>query len=59
MAQQVENLALSLLWLGFSPWPRNLHEPQVGTKDKKRCRLFLLEEGKGQIRCFQTSKNTE
>ena len=25
VAQWVKNLALSLLWLGFDPWPRNFH----------------------------------
>lgn len=35
MAQQVKNLALSLLWLGlllwcgFHPWPRNVHVLRV------------------------------
>ena len=28
MAQRVKDLALSLLWLGFSPWPGNLCMPQ-------------------------------
>ena len=24
----------SLLWLGFDPWPRNIHVPQNGQKEK-------------------------
>ena len=29
MAQQVKNLALSLLWLRFDPWPWTFHMLQV------------------------------
>ena len=28
--------ALSLLWLGFNPWPRNFHLGQVQQKKKKK-----------------------
>ena len=41
MAQQVKDLASSLLWLGsllccrFDPWPGNFHVPQVQEKKKK------------------------
>ena len=53
MVQQVKDLALSLLWLRFSPWPRNFYMPQgrqkikVKKKKKKRqhfraCPLTLL-----------------
>lgn len=28
----VKNSASSLLWLGFSPWPKNLHVPQAWPK---------------------------
>ena len=30
--QQVKHLTLSLLWLGFNPWPRNFHIPWVGQR---------------------------
>lgn len=29
MAQQVRDLALSLLWHGFLPWPGTFHMPQA------------------------------
>ena len=32
---RVKDLALSLLWQGFDPWPRNVHMPQVQPKEKK------------------------
>ena len=32
----VKDLALSLLWLRFHPWPRNLYMPQAWQKEKKR-----------------------
>lgn len=41
MAQWVKDAALSLqrlgllLWLGFSPWPRNLHVPGVSQNKTK------------------------
>ena len=41
MAQQVKDLALSLLWFKsllwrkFNPWPRNIHMPQVWPKTKQ------------------------
>ena len=31
MAQQVKDLALSLLWLGLDPWSENFHMPQAHT----------------------------
>ena len=34
MAQQIKDLAWSLLWLRFAPWPRNFHMPQVWPKKK-------------------------
>ena len=34
MAQQVRDLALSLLWPEFSPWPGNFHRPQVWPKEE-------------------------
>ena len=46
MAQQVENLALSLLWLRlllwrrFNPWPRNFCMPRVQSKNK---RVFIYQ----------------
>ena len=38
----VKDLALSLLWLGFHPWPRNFHMPMgVGGKKRKlKCSVF-------------------
>ena len=49
MAQQVKELALTLLWLWlqlwcrFSPWPRNCHMLQVWPekKKKKKKKLWL------------------
>ena len=29
MAQQVKDLAWSLLWHGFGPWPLNFHRPRA------------------------------
>ncbi len=34
MAQQVKDLALSLLWLGFSPWSGDFHMPQAQPKKR-------------------------
>ena len=34
VAQQIKDLAWSLLWLRFAPWPRNFHMPQVWPKKK-------------------------
>ena len=39
MAQQVKDLALSLLWLGFNPWPWNIRIPQTWPKKKRCCSL--------------------
>ena len=36
MTQQVEEQALSLLWLGFNPWPRDLYMLCVQQKKKKK-----------------------
>ena len=36
MAQWVRDLALSLLWLRFDPWPRNFHMLQARTKGEKK-----------------------
>ena len=36
MVQWVKDLALSLLWHGFHPWPWNFHMPQEQPKKKKR-----------------------
>ena len=42
MAQQVKDLALSLLWLrpllwcGFNPWPWDFHMPQAQSKKKSK-----------------------
>ena len=42
VVQQVKDPVLSLqqlgllLWLGFSPWPRNFHMPWVMPKKKKK-----------------------
>ena len=32
----VKDSVLSLLWLRFSPWPRNFFMPQVQPKKKKK-----------------------
>ena len=29
----VKDLALSLLWLGFNPWPKNFHMPWLWLND--------------------------
>ena len=34
VAQQVKDPALSLPWLGFSPWPGNFSMPQAQPKSK-------------------------
>ena len=40
MAQQVKDLALSLLWHGFNPWPRELpHAVGVAKKKKKKKKI--------------------
>ena len=46
VAQWFKDLALSLQLLGLSPWPQNLHMPQVGPKTKNlgRHKLSILEE---------------
>ena len=36
VAQQVKDLALSLLWLRFDPWPGNIHMLWAQPKKKKR-----------------------
>ena len=33
VAQWVKDLALSLLWLGFDPWPGNVHKMQRKPKN--------------------------
>ena len=38
--QRVRDLALSLLWCGFDPWPGNFRMPQAQPKKRRR------EEGK-------------
>ena len=49
MAQQVKDLALSLLWLrlwcGFNPWPGNLPMPQVWPKKEKERNGFEKKKG--------------
>ena len=40
VAQQVEDPVLSLLWLGFDPWPENFSKLQV--QPKKECHFLLL-----------------
>ena len=35
VAQWVKDLALSLLWRGFDPWPGNFHIPWLWPKIKK------------------------
>ena len=42
MAQQVKNPALSLLWLGFHPWPKNFHMSYVWPKEKEKERCLLI-----------------
>ena len=44
MAQQVGGLVLSLLWLGFDPWPGELPHA-MGTVKKKKKILELGFEG--------------
>ena len=36
VTQQVKDLVLSLLWLGFEPWPRAFYMPQGQSKKKKK-----------------------
>lgn len=56
MAQRVEDLLLSLQWLGsplqrgFHPWPGNVHVPWVRLKGENQQGLLG-----GQIRCMQRS----
>ena len=40
MAQWVKVLALSLLWCGFAPWPKNFHMPWTRPKKELQCTLF-------------------
>ena len=35
VVQQIKDLALSWLWLGFHLWPWNFHMPQMQLKKKK------------------------
>ena len=42
MAQWVKDLVLSLLWLGFDPWPGNFHMPQpVNNNNNKNLKIEL------------------
>ena len=36
VAQQIKDLALSLLWYRFGPWPGNISAPWAQFKKKKR-----------------------
>ena len=40
MAQRIKDLAWSLMWHGFDPWPRNFYILQVEQKKKK---IFFLK----------------
>ena len=42
VAQQVEDLALSLLWHGFDPWPQNFHIPWLWQKKKREREIELF-----------------
>ena len=42
MAQQVKDLALSLLWLKFDPWPGKFHMLWVQQKKKKKDEFFKV-----------------
>ena len=41
MAQWVKDLAVSLWWLKFDPWPGNFHMPQVQPKKDETRRIAL------------------
>ena len=51
MVQWVKDPALSLLWLGsmlwlgFDPWPGNLHMPWAWPKKKKKKELLKATQG--------------
>ena len=46
MAQQVKDLAWSLLWQGFDPWSKNFCMLQKQTKEEGRARAGRGEEEK-------------
>lgn len=50
MVQQAKDLALSLLWHVFTPWPRNFHMPQVLLPSKEE------EPNLRQSECFAKVK---
>ena len=51
MAQWVKDPVLSLrglgslLWVGFDPWPSNLHMPHAWPKKKRSPYCFLMNVG--------------
>ena len=40
MAQWVKDLASSLLWLGFDPWPENIHMVRVRPNKKNESCIY-------------------
>ena len=40
VVQQAKDLALSLLWLGFDPWPGNFH--MLSAQGQKKIKKILL-----------------
>lgn len=42
MVQQVKDLELSLQWLGFDTWPRNLHVMQAQPDDDDDDKYYIL-----------------
>lgn len=45
MAQWIKGMALSLLWLGFHPWPRNFCMLRPWPKKSIYCSFTVVLEG--------------
>ena len=48
VAQQIKDLALSLLWHGFNSWLRNFHRLEEWQKKKKKRKKRKEKEKKGR-----------
>ena len=51
MAQQVKDLVLLLLWLGFHPWPGNFYMPRAWPKKNKKTKPKNQQEKSHKHAC--------
>ena len=59
MAQQVKDLALSLLWRRFDPWVENIHMPWAcPPQNNKNTQQVIKEMKSNGIIYFSTFKST-